>query len=153
MTLYEIQRALESEGFVTLFEAAGKAAALDRLLVAREEEAESPLELLFVPAQDELEEVQLLQFFTALPVAVDAAVKAELKQLIERLNLTIPLIGFVLREDVDRICYRYVLVVPAGAAAATAQVVAETVWLILYLIDRFLPALRAVAAGERIPEL
>lgn len=148
-TLQEIQRFLDAEGFVTVFEAAGDAESLDRLLVAKDEEADPALELLFVPAEEELEDVRLLQFFTALPIAADGAARGELKQLIDHLNVIIPLIGFELRDDVDRLCYRYVLVVPATSPAPGQPVVTETVWLIYYLIDRFLPVLQAVAGGEK----
>jgi hypothetical protein len=154
MQLQEIQQFLQSEPFATSFEPASEEAPLDRLVVILEgERGNYLLEIAYIPnLDDQLENLELLQFFVRLPCEVKQSVKPNVKDLILRLNINSPLIGWGFYEELDLLYFRHVLVLSNLSGTHTQEIFVGTVWLIFYLLESFYPEIVKITASESNPD-
>ncbi|CDM92447.1 MAG: hypothetical protein P5702_13815 [Limnospira sp. PMC 1291.21] len=151
MNLQSIQSIIDGENFTTSWEPATPEHPMDRLLVLLSEEKQLLAELLFIPVEEEVENVHLLQFYVGLPGGVVAEAMSELRAFILRLNTTMPIGSFGIQEQQELLYFRYVLVIPQEEKPSAEIAIIQSMWLVFYLVESFADTIQAVAKGERLP--
>ena len=101
------------------------------------------LELIFLPHADD---VHFLQFFVMLPTPVAVDRLNEVARIIARINSTAPLPGFCLLEDISVLCFRCLM--PCPNHSLDTEIVMNTVYLTLYMLDHLGPVVEGVASGQ-----
>jgi hypothetical protein len=120
-----------------------------RVAIPAENEKEPPwlVEMAFTPiAEEELKTSSLLQCFVELRFAVRSGNEARLCAEMLRVNATLPLVGFGFFEQARLPYYRHVLLLPKNVPDASIALAEESVWMIGYLLERFVPQLAHAAA-------
>jgi hypothetical protein len=108
---------------------------------------EEPLLYLEVVPVAGLEDLHILQFLVALPVEIVPEYSGTLARYLLDLNAESLLAGFGMRADNQLLYFR--TMIPQAKGALDTALLVETVWTISYLVDRFLPLIKPVAAGEQ----
>lgn len=148
--LKTIVEALEKDGLAAEFEKASDDIPADRVNMVVEIEGRDPEEgyvaqIMFVPGiKEEVEDVDLLQFFVILYDELKAGDQDRLRDLLPKLNLNMPVGFFGLHEGDGYVYYRNVVPLARSSDAddkATLKVVTETAWLVAYLVNQGLPIL------------
>jgi hypothetical protein len=144
MELEDIRQLLEGEGLIGVVQKATPDLPLDQLVVVLEGDdgQRRALQIAYLPDDDaEIEGGRLLQFYVGLDDVPPSEVEATHRRL-DEVNRTIPLGAFHLHDELGALFYRHVALVPRGHVPAMAPVLTETVWLIDFILDKQLEALR-----------
>ncbi|WP_434222685.1 YbjN domain-containing protein [Limnospira platensis CENA597] len=149
MNLQSIQSIIDGEEFTTSWEGATSEHPIDRILVLLSEEKQLLAELLFIPVEEEVEDVHLLQFYVGLPGEVLPAAMSEIRQLLLRLNTTLPIGSFGIQEEEELLYFRYVLVIPQEEKLSAETAIIQSLWLVFYLVESFAVPIQEVARGEQ----
>ena len=110
------------------------------------DEDEPSLYLEVVPVAG-LQDLHILQFLVGLPADIVPENCETLARYLLDLNVEALLGGFGMRADNQLLYFR--AMVPQATNALDIPLLVETVWTISYLVDRFLPLIKPVAAGEQ----
>lgn len=118
----------------------------DQLFVQLPEDEEGRarrLELIFLPDRDG---VFFLQYFVPLPYEIRPDRFGDLARLMARINARLPLIGFCLLEELPLACFR--CVAPCPDRPLDGEIVVNTAYVALYIVDRFGSIVESLGNGS-----
>jgi hypothetical protein len=142
-----LQGFLEEEGMSCALLDTSQGVELPVLITARELGGqEVPINFIFVPLADELEVIQLMQIYATIPLALEASRLETLEKMILLVNRLAGLGTYGLDPE-NQLYYKYIFVKPKYAGW-DRPVIVETIYLFMFLIERFSGLLQAVAAGK-----
>ena len=101
------------------------------------------LELVILPDEDG---ICFLQYFIAIPIAIQSEKINDLSRLVLKINSKLPLVGFGLLEDNPLLYFR--CVVPCPNQPLSDDIYVHTAHTILYIIDNFGPIIESLVNGE-----
>jgi hypothetical protein len=117
------------------------------LIAVRElDGGERPIHFIFVPVGDELETLQLLQIYAIFPGEVDAVHVGTLEKLLIAVNRLVGLGSFGLDPE-NQLYYKYIFAKPKYEKW-NRELILETIYLFLFLMERFGSLLEAAATGQ-----
>jgi hypothetical protein len=144
-----LQEYLEEAGFACQLLDAEQGVELPILVAVyqdEEEESERALNFVFVPTGDELETLQMLQIFSLISGTVVNEHLASVEKLLVSANRSAGMGSFGLDSE-NQLFYKYMFP-KAKYERWNRELVMETVFLFLFLMDRFGGVLAAAASGE-----
>lgn len=151
MELTDIRTLYDNEQLPNMLQPADEERPLDQLVVLldlEEVEAKLALELVYIPAaEDEFEEVKLLQFFVMFPWEFAGDAQPRLRQTVLELNVNMPIMGFGLHEADEYLYFRHVLMLPKKPNEADGTIIVQTTWLIYFLMTQCYAQLQASVEG------
>jgi hypothetical protein len=109
-------------------------------------EEERPLHFLFVPTGEELDTLQLLQIFTFISGPVDESHLSAVEKLLVAVNHSVGMGNFGLDPE-NQLYYKYIFPKPKYERW-NKDLIMETIFLFLFLMERFEGVLLAAAEGE-----
>lgn len=114
--------------------------------VHKQDGKERPVNFIFVPVDDELETLQLLQMYAQISLELDMRRLEALEKLILVLNRTVGLGSFGIDPE-NQLYYKYIFPKPRYESW-NRELILETIFLFMFLLERFSGVLEAVASGE-----
>ena len=145
--LQKLTAALEDVGFPAAYLAPSADNPFHLVRAMLDGDRASPELMLEITPVPGLDDMSILQFIVGLPVALVPEHLDTLGRYLLDLNTECLLSGFGMRADAQLLYYR--TMVPGRPHVLDIEVLVEVVWTVAYLIDRYLPLIRPVAAGEQ----
>jgi hypothetical protein len=142
-----LQGFLEEEGIPCTLLDPSQGVELPVLIAVREEEGkERPLHFIFVPVGEELETLQLLQIYALIPVELEPSRLAAIEKLLVVVNRMAGLGSFGV-EGLEQMYYKYIFPKPKYEKW-NRDLIMETIFLFLFLLERFSGILEGAASGQ-----
>ncbi|MBW4493628.1 MAG: YbjN domain-containing protein [Oscillatoria princeps RMCB-10] len=138
---------LHQAGFLTRLIPASEENPTEQLLVVMDDEDSTDLKRLELTFLSGLEDPFVLQLFMGLPCSIQETYKVDLSRFILAVNNHVPLTGFGLKEPEMWVYFRHLM--PVNSQGLDGELLAQTIWLIWYVVDRFSGIVKEVAEGNK----
>jgi hypothetical protein len=153
MNIQKIKALLDNDNFTTSYFEATKELPFERLnlIMPTEIKDQLILEMLYSPDIDEvIMGYRLFQYFVRLPFDVEESQLEQIKSLILKINMGIPLMGFGVNEDDRYVYFKSILLIPNHEEISDdlKSVLSENVYMISFIFNRFYPMVKDLASGK-----
>lgn len=153
MDILQIKEIFDNDNFTTSYFERTKALPFERvnLIMPTELKDQLLLEMLYSPDIDEvMMGFRLFQYFVRLPFDIDEGMLENIKKLVLKINMGLPLMGFGVNEDDQYLYFKHIQLIPnkQDIAEDLKEVVVENVYMISFIMNRFYPMMKDVAHGK-----
>lgn len=153
MNLIELKDILDKDNFTTKYFEPSKELPFDRLniILPTDTDDNLVLETLFTQGIDQIMEgFRLYQYFVRLPFDIPQDKIEDMKTLILKMNIGLPMIGFGLNEEDSYLYFKSISLVPNkdDVSKDLIDVLIENIYLISFIFTRFYKMIKDCSSGK-----